>query len=203
MYTEFDFKSEISRYLTGGFNNDQHKRACWLVYQNAYHAKNNRLVAGLLDDLKIALASLGKTSLHERGSVLRASPWSIVLNDAWVLGGIHGYINFELVSSLEEGSILDSRYTPDQPKDRMFRVTGRELIGLTTFGYAQVYGPVERISHDINPQRSTRSNALIQCVNKSLAKSATFTRYQQAIQDKAGEVAVKGWKIANGLVYGP
>lgn len=199
MYTQANFKAEISQYLPDVCNNDLHKDACWIVYNNAYNSENKRLVAGLIKDLDIALKRLGKTSLHQKGSVLRSSAWSIILNDSWVLGGIHGHINFELVSKPSEGTILNKDYKPDESKDRMFRVTGRELIGLTSFGYAQVYGPVEKISHDINPNRLTNCNALIQCLNKSLANSATFTSYQQAVYAKASEVQTKGWKVVDGL----
>lgn len=130
MYTEFDFKEEISHYLPDEFNNNQHKDACWIIYNNAYHTDNRRLIAGLMKDLDIALDRLGRTNLHQKGSVLRSSSWSIILNDSWVLGGIHGHINFELISKPSSSSIINSSYKSGEPIDRIFRVTGRELMGM-------------------------------------------------------------------------
>lgn len=200
MYTESAFKAELGNLLPGDLNNNLHKDACWIVYQNAANTNNKRLVAGLIDDLHVALEKLGRTSLHQKGSVLRTSAWSIFLNDSWILGGIHGHINFELISIPSNESIISKDYKKGDPADRIFRVTGRELIGLTSFGYAQVYGPVEKISSEIRPSHLPYCNALIQCVDKGAANDATFTRYREVIAQKAGEAAEKGWRVVDGLI---
>ena len=200
MYTESAFKNELSQLLPGDLNNNLHKDACWIVYQNAANARNNRLIAGLIDDLHLALKKLGPTSFHNNGSVLRTKTWSIFLNDSWILGGLHSHINFELVSVPSGETILNKDFKEGDPPDRIFRVTGRELIGLTSFGYAQVYGPVEKISDEIRPAHSPYCNALIQCLDRALASSATFTKYREVIAQKAGEVAEKGWRVVDGLL---
>ncbi len=200
MYTEMAFKSEISNLLPPEHNTTVHKEACWRVYNNASRPDNRRLIAGLLDDLDIALEKLGRTSIHQTGGVLRSSAWSIILNDSWILGGIHGHVNFELISLPSEDSVINKSYSSTDSVDRIFRVTGRELIGLTSFGYAQVCGPVEKISADIRPAHLPNCNALIQCVNPGLADSATFTAYQDVILRKASLAVANGWQVIDGLM---
>jgi len=200
MYVEASFKAEIATLLPTRFNNAAHISACWAIYKNAANPDNRRLVAGLMDDLDMALNKLGKTTGSEGGSVLRSPEWSIVLNDAWVLGGIHGHVNFELISTNLQESIINQSFKPGEHVSMKFRVTGRELIGLTTFGYAQVYGPVEKISDEVRPDALGGSNMLFQCVDPVLADTATFTRYNDVIDRTANSAIASGWSGLSGLV---
>ena len=200
MYTEASFKAELSGILPPKYNNNAHKDICWKIYKNASDPTHDRLVAGVLGDLDYAIAKLGPTNRFRKGSVLRTSDWSIFLNDAWILGGIHGHINFELISTPSDETLMNKKFKKGEPLDWIFRVTGRELIGLTSFGYAQVCGPVELVSTEIRPRPFSGCNALIQCVNPALSDSATFTDYQKVIEAKASLAVSKGWKVIDGLM---
>ena len=97
---------------------------------------------------------------------------------------------------------MDQRYTTDLSADRKFTVTGRELIGLKTFGYQQVYGPVEKISHDARPADLPGSNILLQCTNPQLADAATLTRYISEVMKLAassGATKAAGWQLLDDM----
>lgn len=203
MYEEITFKAEIAGLLPAGLNTDAHKHACWRVYNNAQAPEHNRLVAGRLEHLgDEQIRILGKTNASSAGSILRTeSTWSIILNDSWILGGVHGHVNFELVSPVR-GNVMDQNYTADLSADRKFTVTGRELIGLKTFGYHQVYGPVEKISHDARPADLPGSNILLQCVNPALADAATLTSYTSEVTKMAASkdaTKASGWQMLDDM----
>ncbi len=203
MYEEVTFKAEIASLLPSGFNTDAHRNACWQVYNNAQAPDHNRLVAGRLEHLgDEQIRILGKTNASSSGSILRTeNTWSIILNDSWILGGVHGHVNFELVSPVR-GNVMDQNYTTDLSADRKFTVTGRELIGLKTFGYQQVYGPVEKISHDSRPADLPGTNILLQCTNPQLADAATLTRYTNEVMKMAasgGATKAAGWQILDDM----
>ena len=203
MYKETTFKAEIAGLLPADLNTVVHKDACWQVYQNAQAPDNARLVAGRLEHLgDEQIRILGRTNATSTGSVLRTETrWSIILNDSWILGGVHGHVNFELVSPVQ-GNVMEQSYTADLSADRKFTVTGRELIGLKTFGYHQVYGPVERISHEARPANLPGTNILLQCVDPGLADPATLTRYCNEVMRMAtsADVSAKGWQVLSDML---
>ncbi len=203
MYEEVTFKAEIAGLLPSDFNTDAHKNACWLVYCNAQSPDHNRLVAGRLEHLgDEQIRILGKTNASSTGSILRTETrWSIILNDSWILGGVHGRVNFELVSPVQ-GNVMDQSYTTNLSADRKFTVTGRELIGLKTFGYQQVYGPVEKITHEARPAGLPGTTILLQCTNPNLAESATLTRYTSEVMRMAaspGATKAAGWQMLDDM----
>jgi len=81
--------------------------------------------------------------------------WSIWLNDAFILGGIHSHVPFSLVSDVSDYG--------DAKSDFAFNVTQRELIGLITFGYSR--------------GEPTASGTGYKCTNTPLADGATFRAY--------------------------
>ena len=203
MYEEVTFKAEIGGLLPADMNTDAHKNACWRVYRNAQAPDHNRLVAGRLEHLgDEQIRLLGTTNASSTGSILRTeTKWSIILNDSWILGGVHGHVNFELVSPVR-GNVMDQSYTTELAADRKFTVTGRELIGLKTFGYQQVYGPVEKITHDARPADLPGSTILLQCTNPSLADAATLTRYTSEVMKLAaskGATKAAGWQLLDDM----
>lgn len=53
--------------------------------------------------------------------------WHFAYNDSWILGGIHGKVEFHLASPRRKDNVINPIYG--------LTVTGRELVGLKTFGY--------------------------------------------------------------------
>lgn len=103
----------------------------------------------------VSSADWHKKSAKEQMDTLMGNKWSIWLNDAFVLGGIHAHARFHLVSEVSDYADARAQFP--------FNVTQRELIGLVTFGYS----------------RGTpgRKGAEYTCTNAVLADAATFKAY--------------------------
>jgi hypothetical protein len=94
-----------------------------------------------------------------RGGVLHyPTGWHFLMNDSWILGGVHGGVEFHLASP---------RVTQNIFADGMLTVTGRELTGLRAFGYA--------ITKMVN------GTEIAFCCDPSAAAGATLARYWHEI----------------------
>lgn len=98
----------------------------------------------------------------DSGSILNASHWSLLANDAWVLGGIHARTEFHFASPLRWENLWDER-------GRRLTVTAREVIGITTCGY-RISRPVPKLE------------AVAQCTDTVKAAAASLPAYQKAVQ---------------------
>ena len=101
------------------------------------------------------------------GSVLKERFWWPMLNDAWVLGGLHGLAQFHLASPSIASVSDDSLWDAGAKRPR---VLGREIIGLFNFGYV-------RVSHD----HEAKLGIVFSADNKLSAQGATFRNYLTAI----------------------
>lgn len=115
-----------------------------------------------LDDIE--RTNFGRTNSGSAGSVLSADEWSVPMNDAWLLGGVHAYLDFYVASPRTAQNIVDPQFGAT--------VTGRELLGLTTFGYT------------IHP--NTSLGEVYVCTDKGRAAGATFVAYERAFQAARG-----------------
>ena len=98
----------------------------------------------------------------DSGSILSASLWSLLANDAWVLGGIHARTEFHFASPLRWENLWDAR------GGRM-TVTAREVIGITAFGF-QIRRPVPKLE------------AVAQCTDEKKAAAASLPVYKREVQ---------------------
>jgi len=98
----------------------------------------------------------------DSGSILSASLWSLLANDAWLLGGIRARTEFHFASPLRWENLWDAR------GNRM-TVTAREVIGITGFGY--------RISRPI-----PKLEAIAQCIDEKKAAAASLPAYKNEVQ---------------------
>jgi len=98
----------------------------------------------------------------DSGSILNAGQWSLLANDAWVLGGIQARTEFHFASPLRWENLWDAR-------DSRMTVTAREGIGITAFGY--------RISRPV-PQLE----AVARCSDANQAGAASLPAYKKAVQ---------------------
>jgi hypothetical protein len=111
---------------------------CWLAYTKALNAFGPQLI-GRTGDLWVA-QHLQRTGIsvadqqtlwdpHTKGNIQVLDKWAPVVNDCWVLGGVHRRADFELVSMRTLKNLWDF--------DKGFHVvTAREILGLLNFGYA-------------------------------------------------------------------
>ncbi len=98
----------------------------------------------------------------DSGSILSADRWSLLANDAWVLGGIHARTEFHFASPLRWENLWDAR------GNRM-TVTAREVIGIMAFGY-RIIRPVPQLE------------AVAQCIDPIKAAAASLPAYKKEIQ---------------------
>lgn len=150
---------------------------CYQVYQNSATNHLDALVVGRLvkkdgaskpvnlsqighgiDDIE--RANFGRANNSSVGSVLDTQDWTVAMNDSWLMGGIHACHDFYVASPRTAQNVLDPQFG--------VTVTGRELLGLTTFGYT------------IHP--NTRLGEVYVCTNKGRAQGATFTEYEKVFQ---------------------
>jgi hypothetical protein len=96
------------------------------------------------------------------GPILNSHNWTLLVNDAWVLGGIHSHTEFQLASP----RTLENIYNDNGPYAGQMTVTGRELTGLAVFGYAW---------------NDLESGEVAVCTNPDLADMADFPTYIQHI----------------------
>ena len=145
---------------------------CWTVYEKALKATGPQAV-GRLPDLTTFKQKVcgidtkqGQTLLVEgtRGNALEMDKWSPVLNDSWILGGIHRLADFVLYSPRSFQNLWENS---------SFRVgmvvTARELSGLTAFGYER--------------QTVTGEQVKYICTDKTKAQSADLLAYDAMIRN--------------------
>ena len=118
---------------------------CYQVYQNSATNPLESMVVGRLVKRdgaskpinlsqighgidNIERANFGRANNASVGSVLDTQDWTVAMNDAWLMGGIHACHDFYVASPRTAQNVLDPEFG--------LTVTGRELLGLTTFGYA-------------------------------------------------------------------
>jgi hypothetical protein len=144
---------------------------CWIAYSKALNTIGPQLI-GRTGDLWIAehLSRAGisledKQTLwdpHVKGNIQKLDKWAPVVNDCWVLGGVHRYADFELVSVRTLKNLWDF-------KMGFHVVTAREILGLLNFGYA--------VSQKAN-------GVTLVCTDKGKAREATIQAYDAFMKDK-------------------
>lgn len=144
---------------------------CWLAYCKALNALGPQLI-GRTGDLWVAqhlqrsgISLANQQTLwdpHTKGNIQVLDKWAPVVNDCWILGGIHRRADFELVSIRTLKNLWDF--------DHNFHVvTAREILGLLHFGYS------------LKPQ----STALkLVCTDPAKAQTATIEDYDLFMRGK-------------------
>ncbi|MGK0707033.1 hypothetical protein ACSFCW_27030 [Yokenella regensburgei] len=136
----------VDEELTNRFHNGRRRKNyindlaeyCWLVYKKAFVSTGPMLI-GRSGDLWIksvlAQFNLKKDEYlwkeNATGNILMMDKWAPILNDAWVLGGVHRHADFHLMSILAPENLWNYQ-------SGYHIVTAREIIGLQNFGYQRV-----------------------------------------------------------------
>jgi hypothetical protein len=107
--------------------------------------------SGAMNEPSATRATLGGVLHYPAG-------WHFLTNDSWILGGVHGRVEFHLASPRVAQNIFAGG---------MLTVTGRELTGLRAFGY--------RITKMFN------GTEIAHCIDPSAAAAATLARYWQEL----------------------
>jgi hypothetical protein len=158
---------------------DQAKANAYYVWYLSARAQN-KIVLGREKDLESLKKEYGLA--EEGGSMLiGVKTWDIMVNDSWILGGIHAQSPFLLKTVLTFDSVYNvkgwqelnaaqkqKKEPPPIDKTRVMFVTTREIAGLNLFGY-----------------RKNTENAdgqLFLCEDKNAARDANFQDYRMHTQ---------------------
>lgn len=160
---------------------------CWLAYSKALNATGPQVI-GRTGDLWVAqhLARAGISLVdqqtlwdpHTKGNLQVLDKWAPVVNDCWVLGGVHRCADFKLVSVPTLQNLWDFN-------QGFHVVTAREILGLLHFGYAL---------------RQQRDGVKLVCTQPSTAQAATLQAYDRFM---AGKQAIGADSIRSVLVMDP
>lgn len=116
---------------------------CWIAYSKSFERSGPHII-GRTDDLWVPeyLERAGITDKNTQtlwdasvtGNIQLLDKWAPVVNDCWVLGGVHRRADFELISVRTLKNLWDF-------KGNYHIVTAREVLGLLHFGYSMKQGP--------------------------------------------------------------
>ncbi|WP_153044888.1 hypothetical protein [Xenorhabdus mauleonii] len=137
---------------------------CWRAYKRALKSEKQMYVGRVKNVwTKDILEKAGMENEGDflwkkgaKGNVLKMDKWSLILNDIWVLGGIHRHADFHLESPNIPENLWDS-------KDNRHIVTAREILGLLGSGYKKV---------------KKGNKTIFRCEDKAAADRATLRSYQ-------------------------
>ena len=166
---------------------------CWTAYDKARAATGPQVIGRIKDlhqviQTKVANILKGQTLLDQdtHGNILRMDKWCVVLNDCWVLGGIHRAATFHLMSGLTTWTnTWDSSIGG-------FVVTVREMIALQEFGYKQQVG--------ISLGPGSQAFATFVCGNAAMAEAADLESYQLAVALKESRGVRGAVGVMNAMV---
>jgi hypothetical protein len=144
---------------------------CWLAYSKSRNAPGAMLI-GRTGDLWVAqhlqrsgISVKDRQTLwdpHTTGNILVLDKWAPVINDCWVLGGMHRCADFELVSVRSLQNLWDY--------DKGFHiVTAREILGLLNFGYSVKQQP---------------KGVKLVCADPGKARASTIQAYDKFMKGK-------------------
>ncbi|MDB9454021.1 hypothetical protein [Dolichospermum circinale] len=114
------------------------------------------------DSMKNNLLTIDEDFTKESGCILNSENWTLIANDAWVIGGIHANTDFHFASPLRWSNLWNN------DRKRM-SITAREIIGITSFGY-KIIKP--------NP----KLEAVALCVDNKKAMSASLVKYKEKVE---------------------
>jgi hypothetical protein len=109
----------------------------------------------------------------EPGSILTTANWSLLANDAWLLGGLHAETEFHFASPLSWKNLWDE-------EAKRMTVTAREAIGVAMHGY-QLQRPHRKLE------------AVAVCVDQQRAQAASLLSYRDSVQTTSSRPALQAF----------
>lgn len=178
-YSSFaEFSKDFNK--TWGGEDGAQVFVAWKIYKHG-------LVQGGAEGLTIGLIPNLQQLIEEKGSVFDGggifvdmrhwkgdNRWKIFLNDCFILGGVHSLGDFVLVgldqivdhsSMVQQPGQLD--YVKDPNGRYPLKVTQREVLGITSFGY--------------NGGTITDGKRVFTCENPQLAGAARLNTYKSIV----------------------
>jgi len=145
---------------------------CWCAYDKAFRAVGDQAIgrvnhlhaAGLYEKVSEIVEKKTLFSQGTQGNLLKMDKWARVVNDSWILGGVHRGAKFRLTSPRVMENLWN--YAIGAPV-----VTGREILGLLHFGYEfQQIGPWQVF---VASDRSRASSASLVAYDRLMSNHGT------------------------------
>jgi hypothetical protein len=148
---------------------------CWTAYSKSYFTNGDMVIgrthhlnaAGLYEKVAEIIGNHG--TLFDgaaRGNLLQMDKWMTLMNDSWILGGVHRGAPFRIASP----RILENLWNQELG---FLVVTAREILGLQRFGYELA---------EVGPYRVFQLNAR----NRIRAMTADLIHYNNYILNHGG-----------------
>lgn len=166
---------------------DEIAECCWTAYQKSYRGTGDLVIgrqknlsqAGLYE--KVADMQEGQTLFDKvaKGNLLKMDKWAKVVNDAWILGGVHRYALVRLASR----RVMDNLWNKTE---HYYVVTAREILGFLAFGYEfEQVGPWQCLVCE----DQVRAKAADLIAYDELVKSGETIEKAKALEDREGSTA--------------
>jgi len=198
----------------GGVNVTEEMVKSSIIKQNILVAEARSEAAHDGEAIRDLITPTDGSDLLYKGSVLNDGTWWPLINDAWVLGAVHGLKVFQLtLATIPLDLLWDKKF--NRP-----RVLGRELIGLKAAGYALIGLPSWGAPKSATPlgasELSTASVSATVAImaevraalgftfaptTKTAALGLTITSYLTAIGKYKSKVAIKDAVLSGGISY--
>jgi hypothetical protein len=124
----------------------------------------NKIVLGREKDLNQVINVYGRASVGG-AMLIGVKNWDILVNDSWVMGGIHAQVPFFLKTILSFDTVYNEAQQRNPDPTRVLFVTTREVAGLSLFGY-RMTDPADN------------DGQKFECDQPALAGNATFKAYR-------------------------
>lgn len=132
---------------------------CWCAYDKAFRTSGDQVIgreqdlkaAGLYEKVSDIVGDQTLATSGTKGNLLKMDKWARVVNDSWVLGGVHRGATFRLASPRVMENLWNFKIGAPI-------VTAREIIGLLYFGYQiRQVGPYQILALNDRSRNATAS----------------------------------------------
>ena len=125
--------------------------------------KQDKLVLGRTAHLELVKQKYGIAG-QDGILLIGIEGWDPIVNDSWIMGGIHSTIPFYLMSVLSYNTVYNKKEASNPDPTRVMYVTTREVAGLNLFGYSRI--------------QCTSDGQEYACIETDAARNATFRDYR-------------------------
>ncbi|MFJ7150858.1 hypothetical protein ACIQVT_22070 [Streptomyces sp. NPDC100445] len=132
--------------------------------------------AGITKELKGAFLVMNEATHKYGGAILDTGNWSVLVNDSWLLAGMHQERAFYLASDRRRANLWDDR-------NNRIRVFTRELIGLNAFGYQFVQHNYPALGEVMTCRRQGETDVDFLAYQHEVAESETAHAWERLVRE--------------------
>ncbi|MFC8010267.1 hypothetical protein [Streptomyces cinereoruber] len=132
--------------------------------------------AGITKELKGAFLVMNETTRKYGGAILDTGNWSVLVNDSWLLAGVHQQRAFYLASDRRRDNLWDDQ-------NNRIRVFTRELVGLNAFGYQFVQHDYPALGEVMTCRRQGATNVDFLAYQGKIAESERTNAWKCLVKE--------------------